>query len=432
MLFLKFGNSFRANECSTCFNALEILMVGISELSRNNGKVLFLAGWFPSSCDPLAGIFIKKHAKSVSKYCEIVVLAVFAIEGPSVSKFRIEVLEEGGIPVVRVFFRKSIVVPGISLLINTWRYLFGCWVGYRKLSRIYGKPVLSHVNVAIPIGIFALALKWFQRIPYVITEHHSIYTDYDGRYSISSGFTRWVTRLVFRNADGASAVSRFLLQALRNHDLVGSASVSIPNVVDVPKALEKKNLDIGRLKLISVSLLNDRDKNITGMLRAFCSVCEKHPGVELHIVGSGQDFEKIEDLARKLGLLGKCVFLKGYIRNSEIHKEYLDASFFVLNSNYETFSVATAEAIAYGVPVVVTKCGGPEEFVTPEIGILVERQNEESLAQGMTYMIEHFRSFDPMMLRRYAKERFGEENVGRILFGFYNMLPGPKNKMAEG
>jgi L-malate glycosyltransferase len=430
-LFQESGISFHGDESARTFVGLEIYFVGLCDLSGIDGKVLFLASWFPSQNDPLSGVFIKKHAEAVLKYCEIVVLTVIFVEEPSAPKYRLEVREEDGTPVARVFVNKFAGNPGISRFVNMWRYFNGCRVGYGNLTLSYGKPIMAHVNVAIPVGIFALALKWFGKIPYVITEHHSIYSAYDGRYAISSWFNRWVTRRVFRNAAAVSAVSRFLLDALRGHDLVRCLNVQIPNVVDIPEALDRKEPDARRLKLLSVSLLSDRDKNITGMLRAFRSVREKHPEAELHVVGSGQDFGKIEDLARELGLLGRCVFLKGYVPNFEIHKEFLDASFFVLNSNYETFSVATAEAIAHGVPVVVTKCGGPEEYVTSEIGILVERQNEESLAQGMINMIENFRTYDPMKLRQYAKERFGEEYVGRILFGFYNMLPGTHGRLGE-
>lgn len=398
-------------------------MVGISDLSRSNGKVLFLASWFPSPSDRLSGIFIKKHAEAVSKYCEIMVLAVISIQEPSAPKYRLDVQGEEGTPIARVFVRNLSRKHCISRFVNLWRYLIACRIGYEHLTLSYGKPVLTHVNVAIPAGIFALGLKWFRRIPYVITEHHSMYSEYDGGYARSSRLNRWVTRRVFRNGDAVSAVSRFLLDALRRHDLLRGATVQIPNVVDIPETMERKDPDPGRLKLLSVSLMNDREKNITGMLRAFRFVWEKHPDAELHVVGSGRDYRKIEDLARELGLLGKGVFLKGYVPHAEIHKEYLDASFFVLNSNYETFSVATAEAIAHGLPVVATKCGGPEEFVTPGIGILVERQNEEDLARGMSFMIEHFRTFDPMMLRRHAKERFGEERVGRLLFDFYRRNP---------
>ena len=387
-------------------------------------SVLFLASWFPSAGNPLEGIFIRKHAEAVGRYCRISVLTVAFADDPTAPRRRLEVLEKEGVRGVRVSVRRH---PGnrvISSVVSLGRYLSGCWAGYRKISATYGRPDLAHVNVAMPVGIFALALRWFLGIPYVITEHNSIYTEYDGRYLQSSRFNKWATRIVFRNAGVVSAVSRFLLDALRRHGLVRNSGVTIPNVVDAPVEPEGRSGGEGRLKLLSVSLLNDRDKNITGMLRAFRSVRELFPEAELHLVGSGRDLRMIEGTAGELGLLGKGVFLKGYVPNGELHREFRDAAFFVLNSNYETFSVATAEAIAHGIPVLVTRCGGPEEYVSDQVGIVVERNDEAGLARGMIRMIEGFREYHSDRLRRYAGDRFGHESVGRTICRMYSAVSG--------
>ena len=37
-------------------------------------KVLFLAGWYPNKSDPQNGVFVKKHAKAVSQFCEVNIL----------------------------------------------------------------------------------------------------------------------------------------------------------------------------------------------------------------------------------------------------------------------------------------------------------------------------------------------------------------------
>ena len=45
----------------------------------------------------------------------------------------------------------------------------------------------------------------------------------------------------------------------------------------------------------------------------------------------------------------------------------------------------------FGKPVVCTKSGGPESFVTKETGVLVEREDEEALYRGIREMMTHFR-----------------------------------------
>ncbi len=57
----------------------------------------------------------------------------------------------------------------------------------------------------------------------------------------------------------------------------------------------------------------------------------------------------------------------------------------ITNSNYETFSVATAEALVCGVPVIATRCGGPEDFVTEDCGILIEPRNRTVASSDIVY-----------------------------------------------
>ncbi|MBP2685181.1 MAG: glycosyl transferase group 1 [Deltaproteobacteria bacterium] len=402
-------------------------------MKRREPKILFLPSLYPSDLDPVGGIFIRKHAAAAAGFCDVAVLYVATDPGLVHTPYRISRQDENGVCTVRVYKKGGGGTPIVSGIRNAFRNLVAYWKGYTLIERSFGRPSLIHVCVAMPAGIVALALKYLKGIPFLITEHFSIYTDYDGRYDRSSFFNRWLSRKVYSNAGAVSAVSRFLLDALKARRLAPEWAETIPNVVEAAGPVRERALEDGRPKLITLSLLNDLDKNLSGLLRAFLRVRRIYPDARLHIVGDGPDRGRIASLARELGLSeGDAVVLKGYVPNSEIYKEYLDASFFVLNSNYETFSVATAEAIAHGVPVVVTKCGGPEEFVTPETGILVERRNEESLARGMIRMIERFRTFDPVSLRRYAKERFGEEYVGRLLFDFYRRYLEETSSKPEG
>jgi glycosyltransferase involved in cell wall biosynthesis len=52
-------------------------------------------------------------------------------------------------------------------------------------------------------------------------------------------------------------------------------------------------------------------------------------------------------------------------------------------SDVETFGVALIEALACGLPVVATRSGGPDEVITPEVGILVDRGDVAGLAQAL-------------------------------------------------
>jgi glycosyltransferase involved in cell wall biosynthesis len=88
----------------------------------------------------------------------------------------------------------------------------------------------------------------------------------------------------------------------------------------------------------------------------------------------------------------------------------------VVPSRRETFSLVTAEALASGTPVVATRCGGPEEILTPETGELTDVDDPYALAAAIQTALG--RSYDRQALRDYSVGRFGmaasSERLGRL------------------
>ena len=81
-----------------------------------------------------------------------------------------------------------------------------------------------------------------------------------------------------------------------------------------------------------------------------------------------------------------------------------DSAFTVVSSTHETFSVIAAESLMCGRPVLSTRCGGPEEFITPEVGQLIDAGSVDALVDGLDWMLDHFNEFDPDSLHEYAAD----------------------------
>ena len=96
----------------------------------------------------------------------------------------------------------------------------------------------------------------------------------------------------------------------------------------------------------------------------------------------------------------------------------------IVPSRSETFSAVAAEALASGTPVVATRCGGPEDFVTPDVGRLVPIENPAALAQGIDEMLDIRHTFDPMKLHEYAVARFGRRATAARFGALYGRLVG--------
>jgi glycosyltransferase involved in cell wall biosynthesis len=88
---------------------------------------------------------------------------------------------------------------------------------------------------------------------------------------------------------------------------------------------------------------------------------------------------------------------------------YRAADAFVLASRHESFGVVVIEALASGIPAVVTRCGGPEEIVTPEVGELASPEDPDALADAMSRLAH--RRFDRSAIRRYFEETYAASAV---------------------
>ena len=106
------------------------------------------------------------------------------------------------------------------------------------------------------------------------------------------------------------------------------------------------------------------------------------PGdVRLEILGEGPERDALEGLIARLGLGGR-VTLAGY--RSQPWSAYAGARVFALTSTSESFSNVVVEALASGLPVVATDCGGPREILADgRHGALVPVGDEAALAEAL-------------------------------------------------
>lgn len=102
-------------------------------------------------------------------------------------------------------------------------------------------------------------------------------------------------------------------------------------------------------------------KNFKYLIEAFSRVQKKNENVRLVILGEGPERKNLEKLIYDLKIENK-VCLPGFLENS--HQYLKIADIFVSTSLYEGFGNVIIEAMAAGLPVIVTDCvGGPKEIV---------------------------------------------------------------------
>lgn len=392
-------------------------------------KVLHLASWYPSRVNPAEGIFVRKHVEAVSRTCPVAVLYITFDPSLLTDPIRIEWNTQKNVLTVFVFLRSSRHrIPLITKVVSLLKYVLGAYKGLRMVRKLFGRPSIINVDVAGKIGMIAVVLKYMKRIPFVVIEHSTSYVKYRNRIEYSRHIPFFSEHLAasitFHRANAVMAVSKCLANGIRTIHHYNHNIIVIPNVVECDQSynLPVHLRDRPRIKALTVSLLRNDHKQIDSLILAFAEVISNHSNLELHIVGDGPDRDALVKEAERTGLLGTNIFFHGYVPHDQLAPYFQDSNFFVLNSAYETFSVVTAEALAQGIPALVTKCGGPEEYLSPEFGMLVDRFDRRFLVQGIEYMWEHWIDYDPMRLRNYACTLFNAETVGKQFLDVYTKV----------
>jgi glycosyltransferase involved in cell wall biosynthesis len=170
----------------------------------------------------------------------------------------------------------------------------------------------------------------------------------------------------------------------------------------------------------------DPRKNVRRLLTAYADLCRRVPrSPPLVLAGQGPSAEDLRYLG-DLGLEGR-VRLLGYVAPEVLPDLYRDAGLFVLSSDEEGLGIGIIEAMAAGLPVVSTRCGGPETTILEgETGLLVPVGDGRVFADAMERLVT-----EPELARRMgeagrarAEEHFSLEAAGRVFLDRYDALLG--------
>jgi glycosyltransferase involved in cell wall biosynthesis len=141
-------------------------------------------------------------------------------------------------------------------------------------------------------------------------------------------------------------------------------------------------LFVGRLK---------RYKRVDLALRAFALVRASQADVRFIVVGKGDDFERLQGIARKLDLLDSVEFL-GYVADAEIPNLYQKAWVNLQPSAAEGWGLTINEAAAAGTPTVGFACGVMPESVGPiNRPYLVESESDKAFAEKVIKCLSDMR-----------------------------------------
>lgn len=371
--------------------------------------VLFVARGYPTDKYKTYGIFEFDQAKALAKKGVRVTYA--AVDLRSIRRWRswgIEQLEKDGVKIYAINIPIGRVPVKLlrNLLLKSLRRL------YRTIVKKEGKADLIHAHFTNS-AYAASYLKEDTGLPLVVTEHSSRINANPIEKDL-----RETAQLAYGAADRLIAVSQALVD--RIDDEFNHRAIYIPNMVDLEvfKYSPKKKED--NFKFVSTgNLIEIKRMDLT--IEAFYRSFKDSPGVSLKIFGQGTDRDKLQSLIESYNLEDR-VRLMGLCSREEIADTLRESDCFVLASRSETFGVAYIEALAMGLAVIATKCGGPEGFVNRGNGKLIPVDDLDALSDAMTYMYENIEEFNREEIALETKEKFSSDIIAEELIEVYRDL----------
>ena len=155
--------------------------------------------------------------------------------------------------------------------------------------------------------------------------------------------------------------------------------------MDAPRAVATER----PLRLLFLSRLHEK-KNVPLLLRALASDSSVTRSVELTIAGDGDPRYRAElsALVEQLGLSARVRFV-GHVDGEEKRRVLADADCFILPSVHENFGLAVAEALAAGLPVIVTPGVALAPNVVAAGAGLVADATEDAVGATIAWAADH-------------------------------------------
>ena len=363
-------------------------------------RVLVVTPWYPAEGRPSTHVFVRDHSRAAATRHQVHVLHLDWNGGwadrpatpPSATRLHVPV---GGLVGYVVSF--ALLLVGLVWVILRHGFV----------------PQVIHGHVFKVAGHAWLASRML-KCPWVQTEHWS-------------GFERGITtrrqlalaHWAYPRADRVLPVSRHLRDVMRLWGIVGAYEV-VWNCVDTALFGPAGGRPGGEVRLLTVGLGSADNKNIGILLDALAALSSCNWSAT--IVGDSDLLTSYRHHAAQLGL-AKQVHFTGMLPRSEVASLMKTHDLLVHPSQVETFSIAVAEALVSGLPVVACDTGAIRDMVEgTDGGYVVE--DPSKILDGLQEAIQSLAVFDRNTISHHARKLLGSDRLADHLDKVYTSVRG--------
>ena len=368
-------------------------------------NIFIISRGYPTKQEPTWGCFEKDQAKALVEYGHHVVM--LSVD----TRFRwywrplgIQYKMEDGVAIYNVFLLPYAL---LFFLPKRFKALFYSvqleWV-FERACKNYGMPNILYAHY-LQNTQKAIYIHQKYNIPLVAIEHWSQMAFQPiPKESLQLG------KETYPLIDQLLTVSSSLQNNIYNQ--IGVTSIVVPNIVGKEFYLQNRNniKKTSKIQIVSIGRLV-KLKRFDMLIKALARVQQPF---NLTIIGAGEERKNLENLISQLHL-EQNIQLVGMKSKQEIVSILQESDLFILPSQSETFGVVYIEALACGLPIIATDCGGPKDIVNENNGLLVPINDIEALFQAIDYMLRNIHKYDKQMIAADCQKRFSSEVIGILL-----------------
>lgn len=313
---------------------------------------------------------------------------------------------------IKFFYFPTKYLPG-------WAFSFKLW---RWLKRNIANYDLVHIH-----GVFTFpplaACYWSRKhsVPYIVRPAGTLNT-----WSLQQ--KTWKKRIYYRAVidgclHGANSIHATSEAEKKSLDMLGHKSnvVIVPLGISLPSFFRHEHKK-QHLHFLFLSRIHPV-KNLPILLKAISILVDEGIELKLTIAGDGKPgyLIQLSQQLKELGIQDQITFV-GFVQGDKKKEIMAVADLFVLPSFQESFGVAVIEAMAMGLPVVISdQVALAAEVADADAGMIVEVDKLDSLVSALRNL-QDYRVRNRMgdNARKLVETRFSLEALGENLVDYYN------------
>lgn len=363
-------------------------------------RVCIVTTMFPKYFGDSYGPFVFEEAKFLAKKgVEVHVITQHnqgaayeeIMEGVHVHRFRWMEPKE---------FKALIYFSGFIDNLRLITYLISLFFSLIWITRRYNLEIY-HAHHTIPTGFVAIIVSKFLRIPVVITAHLMDITTHGADAGPLENIVDFESNFIFKrlitfslnSANKIIAVSEDLAGRIRKIGINNDLMV-LRNAVDIGRFKPRKNVELryeygiadDEILILFIGHL-EPFKGVFELITAFNEVNKSDSKTKLMLIGEGQQKQEVQKEISRFSLDDSVIFT-GKVSPETIERYYQMADIFTLPSYTEGLPLVVIEAMACGLPVVVSTVGGIPELIEDSVnGYLIPPKNYEKLAEKLNSLV---------------------------------------------